>query len=264
MSIIPRNSNGKPPYFTRFRRKIFYIYECLINSFRILFSNITIRTNKKNNLEKTSGKSQYKHIPHREKPPHLVAKRNARERRRVQAVNTAFARLRKCVPFDNRNKRLSKVKTLQKAIEYIESLTDVLMSEKSSSNEETFATSMQETCNISSSIHRMPSSSSFTSFTDSFLSLASSSSSSATSSPSIPSPAQNIVSTHQVHLHHPHHLHHYTHENVDERPLVSSSTGNSAHFPFNSPFVYSVQQQNVSMGLQWESNEEVPNHVPYL
>lgn len=239
------------------------IFPCksLINSFRILFSNITIRTNKKNNLEKTSGKSQYKHIPHREKPPHLVAKRNARERRRVQAVNSAFTRLRKSVPFDNRNKRLSKVKTLQKAIEYIESLTDVLMSEKPSSNEETFATSMQETCNISSNIHRMPSSSSFTSFTDSFLSLASSSSS-AMSSPSIPSPAQSIVSTHQIHLHHPHHPHHYTHENVDERPLVSSSTGNSAHFAFNSPFVYSVQQQ--TMGLQWDSNEEVPNHVPYL
>lgn len=56
-----------------------------------------------------SGKGSYKHVPHREKPPHLVARRNARERRRVQAVNTAFSRLRKCVPTENRNKRLSKV-----------------------------------------------------------------------------------------------------------------------------------------------------------
>lgn len=73
-----------------------------------------------------SGKSTYKHVPHREKPVHLVARRNARERRRVQAVNSAFARLRKCVPVENRNKRLSKVKTLQRAIEYIAALQDVL------------------------------------------------------------------------------------------------------------------------------------------
>ena len=57
-----------------------------------------------------------------------MAKRNARERRRVQAVNSAFVQLRKCVPFENRNKRLSKVKTLQKAIEYIEDLTRTLSS----------------------------------------------------------------------------------------------------------------------------------------
>jgi len=42
----------------------------------------------------------YKHIPHRNKPPQLVARRNARERRRVQAVNSAFSRLRKVVPMD--------------------------------------------------------------------------------------------------------------------------------------------------------------------
>lgn len=55
-----------------------------------------------------------------------MAKRNARERRRVQAVNSAFARLRKCVPVENRNKRLSKVKTLHKAIEYISQLQEIL------------------------------------------------------------------------------------------------------------------------------------------
>ena len=43
----------------------------------------------------------YKHIPHRNKPPQLVARRNARERRRVQAVNSAFNRLRKVVPMDS-------------------------------------------------------------------------------------------------------------------------------------------------------------------
>lgn len=43
----------------------------------------------------------HKHIPHRNKPPQLVARRNARERRRVQAVNSAFSRLRKVVPMDS-------------------------------------------------------------------------------------------------------------------------------------------------------------------
>ncbi|CAN7939079.1 unnamed protein product, partial [Ixodes hexagonus] len=76
--------------------------------------------------EATSPKSAYKHVPHREKPPHLVARRNARERRRVQAVNNAFSRLRKCVPIENRAKRLSKVKTLHKAIEYIQALQELL------------------------------------------------------------------------------------------------------------------------------------------
>ncbi|XP_013788507.2 fer3-like protein [Limulus polyphemus] len=75
---------------------------------------------------KNGGKSVYKHIPHREKPPHLVARRNARERRRVQAVNNAFARLRKCVPVENKSKRLSKVKTLHRAIEYIAALQEML------------------------------------------------------------------------------------------------------------------------------------------
>ena len=87
---------------------------------------------------KTSGGSQtnpqaapkpkptYKHIPHSQKPPHLVQKRNARERRRVQAVNQAFFRLRRSVPIENRNKRVSKVKTLQRAIDYIRKLERIL------------------------------------------------------------------------------------------------------------------------------------------
>ncbi|GBL87874.1 hypothetical protein AVEN_192050-1 [Araneus ventricosus] len=71
-------------------------------------------------------KPSYKHVPHKDKPPHLVARRNARERRRVEAVNSAFAKLRKCVPIENRNKRLSKVKTLHRAIEYINGLQALL------------------------------------------------------------------------------------------------------------------------------------------
>ncbi|KAG8185126.1 hypothetical protein JTE90_005722 [Oedothorax gibbosus] len=85
---------------------------------------------KKRARGKGSSKSgSYKHVPHREKPPHLVARRNARERRRVQAVNTAFSRLRKCVPAENKSKRLSKVKTLHRAIEYIQMLQEMLNEE---------------------------------------------------------------------------------------------------------------------------------------
>ena len=68
-------------------------------------------------------RSAYKHIPHREKPAHLVERRNARERRRVEAVNSAFLRLSRAVPKADRglgdSKRVSKVRVLQGAIDYI-------------------------------------------------------------------------------------------------------------------------------------------------
>lgn len=83
-------------------------------------------TRRRNNNNRRMSKSAYKHVPHKDKPPHLVARRNARERKRVQAVNSAFAKLRKCVPIENRNKRLSKVKTLHRAIEYINGLQALL------------------------------------------------------------------------------------------------------------------------------------------
>lgn len=51
--------------------------------------------------EKNRKNSGYRHVPHKDKPPQVVARRNARERRRVQAVNTAFVRLRKAVPIHN-------------------------------------------------------------------------------------------------------------------------------------------------------------------
>ncbi|XP_001949172.2 helix-loop-helix protein 2 isoform X1 [Acyrthosiphon pisum] len=71
--------------------------------------------------------SRSKDTPAGQKPAQVVARRNARERRRVQAVNWAFARLRKVVPLEeNKSKRMSKVKTLQMAIEYINQLQGVL------------------------------------------------------------------------------------------------------------------------------------------
>ncbi|XP_065159144.1 achaete-scute complex protein T3-like [Atheta coriaria] len=84
---------------------------------------------------KSANSARYVHVPHRDKPPQVVAKRNARERRRVQAVNGAFVRLRKAVPFENnRGKRVSKVKTLQYAIDYIQKLQDLLRDYNNSQN----------------------------------------------------------------------------------------------------------------------------------
>ncbi|XP_018334815.1 uncharacterized protein LOC108743723, partial [Agrilus planipennis] len=54
------------------------------------------------NKEKGKNNNAYKHIPHKNKPPQVVAKRNARERRRVQAVNKAFLKLRQAVPIENK------------------------------------------------------------------------------------------------------------------------------------------------------------------
>ena len=71
-------------------------------------------------------RSRYRHVPHREKPVAVVEKRNARERRRVESVNQAFLRLRRHIPDTNRHKRLSKVKTLRTAIDYIDYLRGLL------------------------------------------------------------------------------------------------------------------------------------------
>ncbi len=71
-------------------------------------------------------KPKYKHVPHRLKPAPVVERRNARERKRVEGVNSAFTKLRALIPYKNRHKRLSKVKTLNIAIDYIRSLEQVL------------------------------------------------------------------------------------------------------------------------------------------
>lgn len=56
-----------------------------------------------------------------------MERRNERERFRVRAVNSAFAILRRMIPATAmRNKRVSKLKTLQKAVEYIRSLIYLL------------------------------------------------------------------------------------------------------------------------------------------
>lgn len=72
----------------------------------------------------------------------MVAKRNARERRRVQAVNQAFYKLRKCVPIENRNKRVSKVKTLQRAIDYIRKLERILAEDEDEQQQQQFSANL--------------------------------------------------------------------------------------------------------------------------
>ncbi|XP_043911537.1 protein atonal homolog 7 [Protopterus annectens] len=51
---------------------------------------------------------------------------NARERRRMQGLNTAFDRLRKVVPQWGQDKKLSKYETLQMALSYIIALNRIL------------------------------------------------------------------------------------------------------------------------------------------
>ncbi|XP_065347045.1 achaete-scute complex protein T3-like [Cloeon dipterum] len=99
----------------------------------------------------SGGGSGYRHVPHKDKPPQMVARRNARERRRVQAVNSAFYNLRMAVPGDSnasRGKRVSKVKTLQRAIDYIYVLQDLL----TSADESTSASSTNQDYTPNSSL----------------------------------------------------------------------------------------------------------------
>lgn len=64
-----------------------------------------------------------------ERPAALVARRNARERGRVQMVNGAFERLRRHLPYLKlRQKRVAKLKILRAAIDYIYDLQDELES----------------------------------------------------------------------------------------------------------------------------------------
>lgn len=71
----------------------------------------------------------------------------------MQAVNQAFLRLRRSVPIENRNKRVSKVKTLQRAIDYIRKLERILadddeqQNQVSSSSQALVGLSQQPKCN---------------------------------------------------------------------------------------------------------------------
>ncbi|KAI9555391.1 hypothetical protein GHT06_017906 [Daphnia sinensis] len=97
--------------------------------------------------QRSKSKSSFRHIPHiphSVRPAFQVARRNARERRRVQSVNVAFSKLHQVVPAefgehegnttdktkmceDARARRTSKVSILKRAIDYIKLLEEVLL-----------------------------------------------------------------------------------------------------------------------------------------
>jgi hypothetical protein len=58
--------------------------------------------------------------------PLIMSKRNARERRRVKMINLGYETLRLHVPGGAENKKLSKVDTLRRAVDYIKYLQTVL------------------------------------------------------------------------------------------------------------------------------------------
>ncbi|ELT88014.1 hypothetical protein CAPTEDRAFT_80670, partial [Capitella teleta] len=58
--------------------------------------------------------------------PAFIRKRNERERDRVRCVNEGYTRLRQHLPFERKDKRVSKVETLRAAIRYIHHLQSVL------------------------------------------------------------------------------------------------------------------------------------------
>ncbi|XP_055335501.1 protein Fer3-like [Paramacrobiotus metropolitanus] len=81
------------------------------------------------------------------KAPQSVARRNARERRRVQAVNFAFARLRKVLPtYSQKCKRISKVKTLRLAINHIDNLSRILNASNASAEQYSHSDSHSKSC----------------------------------------------------------------------------------------------------------------------
>jgi ankyrin repeat protein len=103
----------------------------------IQISTPLLSTDSKQKLTRRS-----KHIPHHLRPQHIVEKRNRRERLRVQDVNQAFYMLQQLLPFDSNSStnndnneqlnntqnssRISKVRTLRKAVDYIEALQKML------------------------------------------------------------------------------------------------------------------------------------------
>ncbi|KAM4618099.1 achaete-scute homolog 3 [Discoglossus pictus] len=58
--------------------------------------------------------------------PSYIRKRNERERQRVKCVNEGYNKLRRHLPQEYLEKRLSKVQTLRAAIKYINHLQDIL------------------------------------------------------------------------------------------------------------------------------------------
>lgn len=79
----------------------------------------------------SKAKSRRKSCQSKSAVPHVVMKKrrvaaNARERRRMHSLNSAFDKLRQVVPSIGDDRKLSKFETLQMAQSYIEALSDLL------------------------------------------------------------------------------------------------------------------------------------------
>ena len=79
-------------------------------------------------LTKTSRRRR-RHVPHRDRSPAAVTKRNERERTRVSGVNEAFTELHDHLPGVLRRQRLPKIKILHAATFYIDYLAGLLRSD---------------------------------------------------------------------------------------------------------------------------------------
>lgn len=78
---------------------------------------------KRGDERRASTKQKRRHIPHSERSAEFVHRRNTRERRRMLAVNQAFNALKKHLPQNRREVRMSKFDILKGALDYIEQLT---------------------------------------------------------------------------------------------------------------------------------------------
>jgi achaete-scute complex protein len=112
---------------TIFTQNCYHTSQMNYNSMSISTPSISIETKKKSTRRS-------KHIPHHLRPQHIVERRNRRERLRVQDVNQAFYMLQQLLPPDSdvndtkeqNSSRISKVRTLRKAVDYIEALQKML------------------------------------------------------------------------------------------------------------------------------------------
>ena len=88
--------------------------------------------------------------------PAKVQRRNARERNRVKQVNTGFDHLRSHIPSAAKHKKMSKVDTLRHAVDYIQSLTNMLQTADETGNPCMSITSSSEKTNAISTSRASP------------------------------------------------------------------------------------------------------------
>ena len=99
-----------------------------VSTTTLLHNRISGAINNRGGRKNASGMIQHPTLGYPVLPPQpaKVARRNARERNRVKQVNSGFDHLRSHIPSAAKHKKMSKVDTLRHAVDYIESLTNML------------------------------------------------------------------------------------------------------------------------------------------